>query len=300
MFKDRDVVCFLGDSITAKGLWIAEVYQYLRKKYKIKCYNCGVSGGKAHIAAQYLQNNCLIYNPDYVVIMFGVNDIERWLYSERFKAYSNREEILSKAMEKYKAAYEEIVTAVKASGAEPILCVPVPYDEVSDVSEENYHCQFALDECERFLRALAEKYGCPIVDFKSVIQPMLGESEVICPDRVHPTEYGYHIMAQVFLRDMSEKEDIEIDIPFAFEDWNKERYDAEQRLHGMNYVEFCDIFDDGWAMNKTYEEKKQIAREKYEKIEDKTTFVPQAYLSYIENIDNRDHFLGEVIKLTLF
>ena len=45
MFKDYDVVCFFGDSITSNGLWLAEIYQYLRKKYKIKCYNCGVSGG---------------------------------------------------------------------------------------------------------------------------------------------------------------------------------------------------------------------------------------------------------------
>lgn len=44
MFKDKDVICFLGDSITANGLWMAEVYQELRKKYRIKCYNIGVPG----------------------------------------------------------------------------------------------------------------------------------------------------------------------------------------------------------------------------------------------------------------
>ena len=32
MFKDRDVVCFLGDSITAADLWTAEVYQELKKR----------------------------------------------------------------------------------------------------------------------------------------------------------------------------------------------------------------------------------------------------------------------------
>ena len=33
MFKDGNIVCFLGDSITAAGLWEAEVYQFLRKKF---------------------------------------------------------------------------------------------------------------------------------------------------------------------------------------------------------------------------------------------------------------------------
>lgn len=300
MFKNKDVVCFLGDSITANGLWMAEAYQYLRKKYKIKCYNCGVAGGMAYRAAQYLHSNCLVYNPDHVVIMFGVNDIERWLYAERFKDYPRRAELLSEAKKRYINSCEEIVKAVKASGAEPILCVPVPYDEVSDGDAENYHCQFAMDECGDFLRELAEKYQCPIVDFKREFQPRLGKEKVISPDRVHPTPIGYHLMAQVFLRDIGEKDEIDLDTPFVFEDWNKERYDAEQRLHGINYVEFCDIFENGWAKGATSEEKKRMALEKYEKCEDKTTFVPRSYLDYAENIDKRQKMLGDMIKLTVF
>ena len=34
MFKDGDILCFLGDSITASGLWESEVYQILRKNIK--------------------------------------------------------------------------------------------------------------------------------------------------------------------------------------------------------------------------------------------------------------------------
>ena len=300
MFKDGDVICFLGDSITANGLWIAEAYQYLRKKYRIKCYNCGVSGGMAKKAAEYLHSNCLIYNPDYVVIMFGINDIGRWLYSEKNMNYPNREALLIQMMADYKLATEKIVNAVKDSGAEPVICIPVPYDEVSDVPEENLRCQCLMDQCCDFLRDLAEKNNCQVVDFKSVLQPMLGREAVIAPDRVHPTEFGYHIMGQVFLRDMGEKETCDFEAPFVFEDWNKARYDAEQKLKCINYVEFADVFDTGWLLGKTLEEKKQIAKEKYEKCEIKTGFVPMAYLDYIENADHRDKMLGEVIKLTIF
>ena len=82
MFQNRDVICFFGDSITAMGLWMAEVYQELRKKVAVKCYNCGVSGANVTSALSYLQSECLRYHPDYVNVMFGINDIGRYLYAD--------------------------------------------------------------------------------------------------------------------------------------------------------------------------------------------------------------------------
>ena len=76
LFQEKDVICFLGDSMTAGGYWMAEAYQEIRKKVKVKCYNCGVSGGTAYRAEGYLYSRCLAYNPDWVVVMFGINDID--------------------------------------------------------------------------------------------------------------------------------------------------------------------------------------------------------------------------------
>ena len=39
-------VCFLGDSITRRGYWIAEIFEHLRTR-GIVAYNCGVSGDSA-------------------------------------------------------------------------------------------------------------------------------------------------------------------------------------------------------------------------------------------------------------
>ena len=50
MFQKNDIICFLGDSITANGMWMAEIYQTLRKTVPVKCYNCGVSGATAEQA----------------------------------------------------------------------------------------------------------------------------------------------------------------------------------------------------------------------------------------------------------
>ena len=98
MFRDNDVICFLGDSITAGGLWMGEVYQVLRKKYKLRCFNSGVSGGAASRAERYLHANCLIYNPDYVVINFGVNDSGSWLLSKTHEHVSDKKEQLDKGI----------------------------------------------------------------------------------------------------------------------------------------------------------------------------------------------------------
>ena len=93
MFQDGDVLCFLGDSITANGRWMAEVYQNLREKYGVKCYNCGVSGGMTEFALFYLDSQCLVHSPDYVVMMFGINDIYRELYTDGNEGDAGNQEL---------------------------------------------------------------------------------------------------------------------------------------------------------------------------------------------------------------
>lgn len=300
MFKDRDIVCFLGDSITSNGLWIAEIYQYLRKKYQIKCYNCSVSGGMTVRAQKFIYANCLCYNPDYVVTMFGINDIARWWYSKNSANVENRQELLDKALEDHKTAYERIINQIFESGAKPIICTPPPYDEINDYEEENLKCQFRMDEAIAFQKELAKKYNVPVVDFQKVMQPMLTTHTIINPDRVHPNELGHRVMAQVFLKDIGEKDEIDIETPFVMEDWNKKRKEAEAYYKPLDYVEFCDIFDLGWALDKTNNEKRVIVQERYDKWEDKSSYIPSAYKFYIDNIDFRQKLVGEVVKLTIF
>lgn len=298
MFKDRDVVCFLGDSITAADKWTAEVYQTLRKKYKIKCYTCGVPGGRARRAAKYLHARCLIHNPDYVTVCFGINDIDRFCYKD--KSDPENLEQIEKSLKDYENAIDSIVTDIIDSGATPILCVPSPYDEVSDVETENLNCQCGLDEVEKILRRIAEKYNCPIVDFKKEFAPLLGKRELVKADRVHPNDDGHHVMAQSFLRDVGEIADCDFDTPFVIEDWNEKRQEFLQVLNMLNFVEYCALFDEYYDRDLTNEQKKEIVKEWYERHEDKTDFIAQSYKEYVDKIDVYDKILGEIVKLTKF
>lgn len=300
MFKDTDVICFLGDSITANGRWMAEVYQILKKKYKIKCYNCGVSGGSARKAVQYIQSECLIYNPDYVCVMFGVNDIDRELYYKENSKLPNLEERKKAAIDFCVSSYRGIIEQIASSGAVPIICIPVPYDEVSTSGDENHHCQCGLDKLETEMRLIAKEYNCPVVDFKRVFMPLLGTDGIMNPDRVHPTDRGQHIMAQTFLSDLGEIDTPDYGKSFEFEEWNLKRFEAEQRLYALNFAEFAGLFDEGWAKGRTYEEIKKIAKERYDLAENKDEFIPKAYLTYINEIDNRKKIIGEIVRHTIW
>lgn len=300
MFKKQEVICFFGDSITANGLWVAEVYQNIKKHCPVKCYNVGVAGASAKKAALYLEKRCLSLNPDTVVMMFGINDINYNLYSSERPAGENTEALKSAAIDTYKTEYEALVKRIIDFGARVIICIPSPYDEVNDKEEKNLRCQAALDKCGDFLKTLAARYACTIVDFKSVMYPMLAERDILSKDRIHPTPEGHHVMAQIFLKDMRLQDQADFDTPFIFEKWNKERYDAEQELTLVNFIEYGVLLNEGYVDNLSLEERKRIARERLDGFDDKTLFFPSAYTAYIEKIDLYESYMEAIKEKTVF
>ena len=302
MFNEKDIICFLGDSITANGMWMAEVYQSLRKKYKVKCYNCGVGGATAEKTLKYIYNFCFAYNPTYVVVMFGINDINHNLYEASCEDEQSIKEQRAQAIENCRENYEKIIRLIVDFGAKPIICIPSPYNDITadDALSENLHCQCALDELEPYFIGLSQKYGCPLVNFRPDMQRILHERNIIAEDRIHPNADGHHAMAQIFLRDTGEAENCDFDTPFEFEDWNRQRYEAEQELLDINFMEYSALIYDGWDKNKSLAEKKQLAQEKYDKFENKEIYFAQACLTYIQRADLRDKLVGEVVRLTVF
>lgn len=300
MFKDRDIICFLGDSITASGLWEAEVYQILRKKYKIKCYNCGVSGGTAKRASEYLYNECLIYNPDYVVLMFGMNDCNIGLYMKEQDHPETLEARREEFFNIHREKYEEIIKNCIDFGTKVIICLPTPYDEIREHETEVVPYQKALEKAAEFHLKMAEKYNCEVVNFKDNMLPLLVSYEIVREDRVHPTEYGYHVMAQIFLKETGEIEKCDFDTPFELEEWNRKRREGEIKIHKLNYVELCDMYDDGYAKNKSVDEIKELVKKKLENYDGDNEFIRNAYKEYIENGQLRFKYKGEIIKNTIF
>ena len=83
---DYKRICFLDNSITAAGYWIDDIFNAYRTLFPhshISFMNCGISGGTSGAALTYLEDDLLHWNPDHVIIMFGMNDVNRNLYTEK-------------------------------------------------------------------------------------------------------------------------------------------------------------------------------------------------------------------------
>lgn len=301
MFCDGDIICFLGDSLTASGFTVAEVYQHVGKTKRIKCYNCGVAGGKACYAKEYLHSYCLSKNPSKVVIMFGMNDIGFPLYSKTC-TYSDKEERKRRAIALHKESYERIVSDCIEFGAEPILCTPLPYDEFDPAKEgENLYCQSALDECSKFVVSLAEKYNLKLIDVRKKMLPLIKENpELMTQDRMHPTIIGYHAMTQVMMRELGETETVDFSVPFVFEPWNKERYGVERKLKLIEFIDLVALYEQAKENKWGITEKKREARLRYENETNKAGYFPMCYKFYLEHAEERETLFGEVVKLTKF
>lgn len=297
MFNEKDVICFFGDSITAGGMWIAETYQKLRDK-KVKCYNCGVPGATAYDSYPRLHSHCLIHNPDYVVIMFGMNDITREKYAPDC-GDPDKEKIKADSLKLYQESMEQIINDCLRHGTQPILCTPTPYDEISDVAEKNLCCNKGLIACSEIVKELAKKYNCPLMDFQKELSGKLPQMNIIGPDRVHPNEFGHHVMAQDFMKAFGIVDVVDYASPFAIEEWNQERYAAEQKLARINFVDYCILEKIDRERKLSLEERKTEIKKKYDECEEKTGFIPEAFLNYIDRIDYKENLVAELVKLTI-
>jgi lysophospholipase L1-like esterase len=291
--KSNKTICFLGDSITADGRWIREIYQNL-KTQMVRAYNCGIPGDNATNALERIYNDCLIYSPDYVVVMFGMNDVGRDLY---FEDNEENEKNRALALEKYKNSMEEIIRILKKRRVEVILISPTPYDEVSNVEEKNYKCDLGLKKCRKININLAEKYSCHFIDFHSLVSNFIKDN-IILPDRVHPNPKGQHLMAQFFMKEIGLIDEINLNVACVIDEENQKRFEFEQKLRTLEFVEWCAIIEERKRQNLTLDEKIQVAKSKAEVFKD-NIYIINAINYYVENIHLKEVYLKEVIKYTV-
>ncbi len=79
MFKDGDRVVFFGDSITHKGMYLYNVYDYYLTRFpqaKIRFMNAGVSGDNAGACQDRFTVDVADRKPTHVAVMFGMNDVK--------------------------------------------------------------------------------------------------------------------------------------------------------------------------------------------------------------------------------
>ncbi len=289
-------ICFLGDSITRRGYWLAEVFNHLRKK-GIRVWNCGVSGDNATWAITRLYTDCLNRSPDTVVMMFGMNDVGRDLYNE---GRTDVEEKKEHRIEKFKSSMRTLIDMIRAAGCDLILCTPTPCDEVTPGAVLPCHCNEGLARIAASVREMANELQVPCVDFFDYLLPRVGTEYLTLPDRVHPTPESHHPMAQLFLKTLGFIEEMD---PTPFLPMNTEAqalFDADQKLREIHFIEWNQMYNARTSAKMTRtdfvalaQERLAAAREK----DDKTQI--NWYSNYLNIVANKLDYENEVIKRTV-
>ena len=294
-----DRISFFGDSITAHGMWIREVAEYFAQNYpelEIGIYNCGIAGSRA--SGANLKNrmycDCLHVFPRYVVVMFGMNDVEYNLHGSEDPAEIEK---MNKSIASYPDSLKNIIDICKGAGATPIICSPTPFDGYNDgpnpakpgVDED-------LQGFAQVAKSVAQENGLLFVDMRDAIFSHIDEKPVR-EDRVHPNEYGHHLMAERFLCAIGAKETEEPDKVVEISEKNQKRFEVEQILRKLMFVERDGM---GWQFedyNRPLEERKKLLAETAKELDN--DFWNLVNNNYVKYADFKDELRGELVKLTL-
>jgi lysophospholipase L1-like esterase len=202
------IIVALGDSIT-NGAGIGDVteedtYRYhlqadLPKmvEYKVKVINAGVNGDITTTAIPRLERDVLQYKPDYVTIMFGINDAGYYRPANDSMADTPRV-----SAEDFKKNLESIIDSVKNVGAIPILVTPLPmntfYAHKDFPAYVKNGLNFLVEGYADIIRGLSIEKGLHIIDVNKVFvdDP---DTEKLIPDGIHPNKCGHRFIADIFL-----------------------------------------------------------------------------------------------------
>lgn len=175
---DRLTLAFLGGSITQGSVstqytncYAYRVYEWFVRRFPKTAFtyiNAGVGGTTSQFGVARVDEDVLLYKPDFVVIEFSVNDVNTDFYQE---------------------TYEGLVRKVYGNVYEPaVLLVHNMYYDTGNSAEEKH-------------REIGAHYGLPSVSMKTTIYPEVASGAIpnreITPDDLHPNSDGHELVAEV-------------------------------------------------------------------------------------------------------
>ncbi len=211
-FKNGETVCFLGDSITARGSTQTVVSDYYLTRFPdrtVRFVNAGRSGDSAGGALGRIQEDVIDHKPTSVAIMFGMNDVGRGNYvANPTEAQTKRQQ---QSLDGYKANMEKVVARIRAEAGDPKLyfMTPSPFDQTVVLERDNNQpgCNDGLGRCATIVRDLAAKNNGTVVEFHTPMTALNLEQQkkdpkwtIVGGDRVHPGPPGHLMMAWLILK----------------------------------------------------------------------------------------------------
>lgn len=308
-WQQKDRICFFGDSITANGMFIQRILDYYldQRHIGLEVYNMGVPGDNATNALKRLH---LVLNrkPSRVVIMFGMNDINRDLY---FPSITPRvdERVVSMRRAAIDQCVESQLTMMKIFQKHKIkvtVCTPTLFDELSDCDAENgVGLAYALAEIGQRLCTSAADLGAEVVDFSTLFfrqqkhQVFSGHS-LIGQDRIHPAGEGHEVMAQIFLSqqgfDIAVEQDFDTLTALAKRELSglrKKRKELEDQIVILNLIEWSFYY-----ANKDHKPFLEFLKENENRADLHGDFVTGCIKTYLAERNHKGDYEKELIRIT--
>lgn len=204
-FKDGQKVVFFGDSITHSGWYEYYVQLFYATRFpdrKIQFENAGVAGASAAGSLDRLNQDVFARKPDWVYIMFGMNDVGRNYYKT---ADAGEKTMNSRTnnLKSFENRMTENISRIKAAGILAVIVTPSPYDQYSlSIKTENLTaCNDGLARCAEIDHKIADAQKCPLIDLHADLTAILKKNPELnlAADRVHPNNAGHMIMAYYIL-----------------------------------------------------------------------------------------------------
>lgn len=279
-------VCFLGDSITRRGYWLAEIFEHLRKQ-GIVVWNCGVSGDSAAGAIHRVYADCLNRTPDTVVIMFGINDVLRTPHGIGEKEESR--------LRNYTKSMRTLTEMLQKAGVDIIFCTPTPLLDTGDGHDND-----GLSRAADIVQELAREKDVPCVDFLSYLLPLAGKEYAMLPDNVHPRPESHHYMAQFFMKELGWINKMD---PTPFLPMNEQaqaRFDIDQKVREIYFLEWNQMIGERIKRKMTHADFLALAEERLNtaKAEGDETKI-RWYTFFLEHFENKSEYEEELVRRTM-
>ncbi|MFZ4581480.1 MAG: SGNH/GDSL hydrolase family protein [Paludibacter sp.] len=210
-FSAGDRVCFVGNSITNNGEFHHNILLYHTTRFpnqELEFFNCGISGDNTQGIINRMESDILIHKPNKVLIMIGMNDINRGLYGTKPTINADTLRLRKEALSRYKTNLDKIITLLLSKKITVILQKPSIYDETAVLSTPTkIGANDALKNCAEIMEEFSVKYKLQTVDYWTPMTKMNQEIQIKDPkatlvgsDRIHPGAIGHIVMAYHFLK----------------------------------------------------------------------------------------------------
>ena len=183
-FPKDSRVCFVGDSLTAGGIWTDMIFEYYLKNFpedKVRIYNVGIGGGTAAYEIEHLDEDLFRHDPTHAVIMYSVNDINGYGGTPEYREQRFYDDV------------KRLADILKERGV--IVYFMCPTEAPNEQADGYRPRKIAHDVMVR----LAKEYDTYCCDFYSIMTPLLDLADMFDADNTHHSDIGNSVVGRIFL-----------------------------------------------------------------------------------------------------